>query len=138
VADVSPIIIESVNKIGSLINGPLLAVFLMGLLTRRVNGQGAFCGLIAGFSGNLWLWRYAPDISWLWWNVIGFLTASSVGCLASLVFPAPEAVKLSNTLYRWNEMNNSDSQCNWRPYYVILALYGTGIFAILVIITLVF
>jgi SSS family solute:Na+ symporter len=138
VGNVSPTIIESVNKIGSLINGPLLAVFLMGLLSRRANGPGVLCGMIVGFSGNLWLWRYAPDISWLWWNVIGFLTASSVGCLASLVFPAPEAVKLSNTLYRWNEMNNSDSQCNWRPYYVILALYGTGIFAILVIITLVF
>jgi SSS family solute:Na+ symporter len=138
VGNVSPTIIESVNKIGSLINGPLLAVFLMGLLSRRANGPGVLCGMIVGFSGNLWLWRYAPDISWLWWNVIGFLTASSVGCLASLVFPAPEAVKLSNTLYRWNEINNSDSQCNWRPYYVILALYGTGIFAILVIITLVF
>jgi Na+/proline symporter len=138
VGDVSQTIIESVNKIGSLINGPLLAVFLMGMLSRRVNGQGALLGLIVGFSGNLWLWRYAPDISWLWWNVIGFLVAFAAGYVMSLVFPAPEAARLSGTLYRRDERSQTDSRRNWRPYYVILALYGTGIFALLVIVTLVF
>ena len=138
VGNISPTIIESVNKIGSLINGPLLAVFLMGLLSLRANGQGVLCGLIAGFSGNLWLWRYAPDISWLWWNVIGFLAAFSVGCLASHVFPAPEAAQLSGTLYRRNELKNSVSLRKWQPYYITLALYGIGIFAILVIVTFIF
>lgn len=138
VGDVSQTIIESVNKIGSLINGPLLAVFLMGMLSRRVNGQGALLGLIVGFSGNLWLWRYAPDISWLWWNVIGFLVAFAAGYVMSLVFPAPEAARLSGTLYRRDERSQTDSRRNWRPYYVILALYGTGIFALLVIVTLAF
>ena len=138
VGNISATIIESVNKIGSLINGPLLAVFLMGLLSLRANGQGVLCGLIAGFSGNLWLWRYAPEISWLWWNVIGFLTAVGVGCLTSHFFPAPEATQLSGTLYRRNEQKNSASLRNWRPYYITLALYGIGIFAILVIVTLIF
>jgi SSS family transporter len=138
VGDVSQTIIESVNKIGSLINGPLLAVFLMGMLSRRVNGQGALLGLIVGFSGNLWLWRYAPDISWLWWNVIGFLVTFAAGYVMSLVFPAPEAARLSGTLYRRDERPEKDSRRNWRPYYVILTLYGTGIFALLVIVTLVF
>jgi SSS family transporter len=138
VGNVSPTIIESVNKIGSLINGPLLAVFLMGLLTRRVNGQGALCGLIAGFSGNLWLWRYAPDISWLWWNVIGFLVAYAGGYVISLIFPAPEATRLSGTLYRRDDPQRSAPRRNWRFYYLILALYGSGILGLLVIVTLVF
>ena len=138
VGNVSPTIIESVNKIGSLINGPLLAVFLMGLLTRRVNGQGALCGLIAGFSGNLWLWRYAPDISWLWWNVIGFLVAYAAGYVISLIFPAPEATRLSGTLYRRDDPQRSAPRRNWRFYYLILALYGSGILGLLVIVTLVF
>ena len=138
VGNVSPTIIESVNKIGSLINGPLLAVFLMGLLTRRVNGQGALCGLIAGFSGNLWLWRYAPDISWLWWNVIGFLVAYAAGYVISLIFPAPEATKLSGTLYRRDDPQRSAPRRNWRFYYLILALYGSGILGLLIIVTLVF
>jgi len=137
VGDVSQTIIESVNKIGSLINGPLLAVFLMGMLSRRVNGQGALLGLIVGFSGNLWLWRYAPDISWLWWNVIGFLAAYAAGYVISLVFPPPKAVRLSGTLYRRDEPQKSAPRRNWRPYYIILALYGTGIFVLLIIVTLV-
>ena len=138
VGNVSQTIIESVNKIGSLINGPLLAVFLMGMLTRRVNGQGALLGLIVGFSGNLWLWRYAPNISWLWWNVIGFFVAYAAGYVMSLVFPAPAAARLSGTLYRRDEPQRSVPWRNWRPHYIILALYGTGIFALLVIVTLVF
>lgn len=138
VGNVSQTIIESVNKIGSLINGPLLAVFLMGMLTRRINGQGALLGLIVGFSGNLWLWRYVPDISWLWWNVIGFFVAYAAGYVISLIFPAPTAARLSDTLYRRDKPQKSASRRNWRPYYIILALYGTGIFALLVIVTLVF
>jgi SSS family solute:Na+ symporter len=138
VGNVSQTIIESVNKIGSLINGPLLAVFLMGMLTHRVNGPGALLGLVTGFSGNLWLWRYAPNISWLWWNVIGFFLAYAVGYVMSLVFPAPAAARLSGTLYRRDELQRSAPRRNWRPHYVILALYGTAIFALLVIVTLVF
>jgi SSS family solute:Na+ symporter len=138
VGNVSQTIIESVNKIGSLINGPLLAVFLMGMLTRRVNGQGALLGLMVGFTCNLWLWRYAPNISWLWWNVIGFFIAYAAGYLMSLVFPAPQAARLSGTLYRRDEPQRSTPRRSWRSYYKILALYGTGIFALLVIVTLVF
>jgi SSS family solute:Na+ symporter len=138
VGNVSQTIIESVNKIGSLINGPLLAVFLMGMLTRRINGQGALLGLIVGFAGNLWLWRCAPNISWLWWNVIGFFVAYAAGYVMSLVFPAPQAARLSGTLYRRDESQRSAPRRSWRPYYIMLALYGTGIFALLVIVTLVF
>jgi SSS family solute:Na+ symporter len=79
VGAISDTIIESINKIGSLINGPLLAVFVMGILTRRVNGQGATGGLIVGFVLNLLLWKYAPKISWLWWNVIGFFVTYGAG-----------------------------------------------------------
>ena len=32
---------STLNALSALINGPLLAVFLMGMLTRRINGQGA-------------------------------------------------------------------------------------------------
>jgi SSS family solute:Na+ symporter len=138
VGNVSQTIIESVNKIGSLINGPLLAVFLMGMLSRRVNGQGALCGLIVGFSGNLWLWRYAPNISWLWWNAIGFFVAYAAGYVISLIFPAPQAAKLSCTLHRRDDPQRSAPRRNRQLYYIILALYGTGIFALLVIVTLVF
>jgi SSS family solute:Na+ symporter len=135
VGDISDTIIESINKIGSLINGPLLAVFLMGMLTRRVNGPGATVGLMVGFGMNLLLWEYAPKISWLWWNVIGFFIAYAIGHLISLAFPKPDPAKLEGTLVQRLRGSLRAHQTSWRPYYVTLALYGTGILVLLVVMT---
>jgi SSS family solute:Na+ symporter len=135
VGGISDTIIESINKIGSLINGPLLAVFLMGMLTRRVNGPGATIGLIVGFGVNLLLWEYTPKISWLWWNVIGFFIACAIGYLISLAFPKPDRAKLEGTLVQRLRGSLRAHQTNWRPYYVTLALYGTGILVLLVVMT---
>jgi len=138
VGDIAQTIIESVNKIGSLINGPLLAVFVMGMLSRRVNGQGAVLGLIAGFCGNLWLWKYAPDISWLWWNVIGFFTAYAVGYPVSTAFAPSDYAKLAGTLIRRRDRSGSKSQPKWRRFYWVLAAYGSGILLLLVTVTMIF
>jgi hypothetical protein len=70
--------------------------------------------------------------------VIGFFVAYAAGYAMSLIFPAPEAAKLSGTLYLRNEPQKSVPRRNWRLYFMILALYGTGIFAFLLIVTLVF
>jgi SSS family solute:Na+ symporter len=107
----------------------------MGMLTRRVNGPGATIGLIVGFGVNLLLWKYAPKISWLWWNVIGFFIAYAIGYLISLAFPKPDRAKLEGTLVQRLRGSLSAHQINWRPYYVTLALYGTGILTFLMIIT---
>ena len=135
VGGISDTIIESINKIGSLINGPLLAVFLMGMLTRRVNGPGATGGLIVGFAVNLLLWKYAPKISWLWWNVIGFFISYGTGYLISLAFPKPDPVRLKDTLVLSLHDSSKDRHARWMPHYIALAIYGAGILALLMIIT---
>jgi SSS family transporter len=84
VGDIAPTVLEAINKIGSLANGPILAVFALGLLTARTGGGAACIGLLLGIAGNAWLWRYAPGVSWLWWNVIGFGLTCGVGLLLSL------------------------------------------------------
>ena len=81
VDDIASTVLVAVNKLGSLINGPLLAIFVMGLLTQSVTGQGARVGFSIGFISNLLLWLSAPEVSWLWWNVSGFLVAVLVGLL---------------------------------------------------------
>jgi SSS family transporter len=83
VDDIASTVLVAVNKLGSLINGPLLAIFVMGLLTQNVTGQGARIGFAAGFTSNLLLWLGAPAVSWLWWNVSGFLVAVAIGVLSS-------------------------------------------------------
>ncbi len=135
VGDISDTIVESINKIGSLLNGPLLAVFLMGMLTRRINGQGATGGLILGFVVNLLLWRYAPKISWLWWNVIGFFTAYLMGYLISLAFAKPDPDQLKGTLFERKRRTAETRQERWGRYYIVLALYAAGILAFLVFLT---
>jgi SSS family solute:Na+ symporter len=135
VGGISDTIVESINKIGSLLNGPLLAVFLMGMLTRRVNGQGATGGLIVGFAVNLLLWRFTPQISWLWWNVIGFFTALTLGYLISLAFAKPDLARLKDTLFQRLPGPSEARHNRWGRYYVTLALYSAGILALLVYLT---
>ncbi len=84
VGDIAPTVLEAINKIGSLANGPILAVFALGLFSPRTRGSGACAGLLLGILGNALLWRYVPDISWLWWNVIGFAVTCGTGRLLSL------------------------------------------------------
>ncbi|NQX87298.1 MAG: sodium/solute symporter [Halioglobus sp.] len=86
VGDIAPTVIEAINKIGSLANGPILAVFALGLLTRRTVGWHAISGLLLGVSSNALLWLYLPQVSWLWWNVIGFAVCFVTGVvLARLI-----------------------------------------------------
>ncbi|VUD40921.1 Sodium/glucose cotransporter [Thalassocella blandensis] len=81
VGDIAPTVLEAINKIGSLINGPILAVFALGVFSRRCESVGAVAGLLMGFCSNVVLWIFAPEVSWLWWNVSGFAVAVFVGML---------------------------------------------------------
>ncbi|MCK7596951.1 sodium:solute symporter [Microbulbifer sp. CAU 1566] len=86
VGDIAPTVLEAINKIGSLANGPILAVFALGFLTQRVRGDHVIAGLLVGIAGNGICWLFLPEISWLWWNVMGFGLAVLVALLASLIW----------------------------------------------------
>ena len=49
VDDIASTVIVAVNKVGSLINGPILGVFMLGLFTKSVTGGGARSALLPGF-----------------------------------------------------------------------------------------
>jgi SSS family solute:Na+ symporter len=87
VGDIAPTVLEAINKIGSLANGPILGVFALGLLTHRVGGIHAIAGLVAGVIFNGFCWLYLPEISWLWWNVFGFAITVVLACSCSLLRP---------------------------------------------------
>ena len=69
--------------------------------------------------------------------VIGFFVAYGAGYLISLAFPKPDPAKFEGTLFQslHGYALPKAPQTNWRPYYVTLALYGTGILALLVVMT---
>ena len=80
---IAPTVIEAINKVGSALYGPILGVFLLGMLSRRVNGLGASLGLLAGMFFNLYLWKAQPQIFWMWWNFIGLVVTSAVAVVVS-------------------------------------------------------
>ena len=68
---IAPTILEAINKVGSMVNGPLLALFSMALLLDRISERAAVAGFLAGVGANGLIAIWAPSVSWLWWNVSG-------------------------------------------------------------------
>lgn len=126
VGNVSSSIIESINKIGSLANGPILATFILGIFTKRANGFGTVIGILAGYLLNTCLWKFAPNISWLWWNVTGFVATFTVGYLISLM--KPQIVKDWAKLTYSGPAPVEEKGINWGPVY-----WGLGIYTLLMI-----
>lgn len=77
-------LIEVVNRFGSFFYGSILGVFILAMIPRG-RGIGAFYGLIAGMIAVAAVNFLAPEVSFLWHNVIGALTVVSVGLLLSWI-----------------------------------------------------
>lgn len=98
--NIAPTIIEAINKVGSAMYGPVLAVFLIGILTKRVGASAVNAGLIVGLLVNIMLWKFAPNVFWMWWNLIGLLVALSVAFVTQLFVtrPNPDAHKMEDVI----------------------------------------
>jgi SSS family transporter len=71
-------LIEVVNRFGSFFYGSILGVFLLAMMPRA-KGMGAFVGLLSGMGVVAAVTFGAPDVSFLWHNVIGAVTVVVVG-----------------------------------------------------------
>jgi len=76
-------LIEVVNRFGSFFYGSILGVFLLAMI-KRSNALGAFVGLIAGMSAVAAVSFGAPQVSFLWHNVIGAVVVVAVGSVLSI------------------------------------------------------
>ncbi len=83
-------LIEVVNRFGSFFYGSILGVFILAMLPRS-RAIGAFVGLIAGMGAVAAVTFGAPQVSFLWHNVIGAVTVVLVGSLLSLGAPRSAA-----------------------------------------------
>ncbi|HKR11836.1 MAG TPA: sodium:solute symporter [Pyrinomonadaceae bacterium] len=72
-------------SIASLINGPILGVFLVGTLLRRVSQAPALVGMIVSMGSMLYIFL-ATKIAWTWYVFIGSLITVVVALLVSLVW----------------------------------------------------
>jgi len=75
VESIAPTVLESVNRIGSMANGSLLALFVVATGFRQWGQSAAIVGFFAGLCANGAIWYWLPEVSWLWWNVTGCVVA---------------------------------------------------------------
>ena len=84
-------------SMASTLGGPLLAVFLLGMFTRRTTATAALTALIAGTACSIWLltanhseafsglWPWSQKLPGVWSLTLGFLFSLAWGYLGSWV-----------------------------------------------------
>ena len=72
-------------SIASLINGPILGVFLVGTFLRRVSQPPALIGMIVSIAAMLYVF-FATEIAWTWYVFLGSLITFFVAWAASFAF----------------------------------------------------
>jgi len=77
-------VIEVGLQIASVAYGALLGVFLLGVLTRRANQNGAMIGMLCGFVIELYIWL-GTRVPWTWYVAIGTVVTFAVGYAVSLM-----------------------------------------------------
>jgi len=77
-------------SIASLINGPILGVFLVGTFLRRVSQPPALIGMLVSIALMLYVF-FATKIAWTWYVFLGSLITFVVSWAASFAF-SPAAI----------------------------------------------
>jgi SSS family solute:Na+ symporter len=77
-------VVDAVLSIASFTNGPILGLFLLSALTRRVGRIGALAGVVVGVAVMIFVWARLL-ISWQWYVLIGSTVTFITGYVTSLV-----------------------------------------------------
>jgi SSS family transporter len=76
-------------SVASLINGPILGVFLVGTFLKKARETHALIGMIASISLMLYI-LLGTKIAWTWYALIGSMTTLVVTFIATLVIRSSE------------------------------------------------
>ncbi|WP_289045154.1 sodium:solute symporter [uncultured Olleya sp.] len=93
-------VIEVINKISSVFYGPILAAFILAILTKKTHALGANLGIVAGVLFNIYLWLYVPSIFWFWWNAIGCIITIIIALIVSKIIKKETKPGLDITVYK--------------------------------------
>lgn len=100
---------------------PIVATFLLGVFSRRVNGTGAFIGLLAGLLiavvGYSFKEQIFGHLHFLLIVPFLFMSSAIVTYTVSLFFPQPPAWKLETTTYHWPAMRQEIIRAYRLPWY---------------------
>jgi solute:Na+ symporter, SSS family len=90
VKDAAASALSQALAVASLINGPVLGVFLVGTFVKKANQTCALIAMISSISLMLYVY-FGTKIAFPWYAIIGSLTTLAVAFLASLVFADKES-----------------------------------------------
>lgn len=76
-------ILEITGKISSFLVGPVVAMFLLGILTKRANTPGVFVGALCGLGVVAYL---SSTVFWLWWGLFGLTVSALLGYVLSVAW----------------------------------------------------
>jgi SSS family transporter len=129
VGGISDTVIESINKIGSAFYGPILAAFLVGVLSRTATASGIIAGVLAGVGFNMVLWIGFPAVFWMWWNFFGLVVAVLVTYgVSRFTEPCtPEQIER----YTLSGSGFFRKEPIWRGTYSLLVLWFFALLALL-------
>lgn len=128
VGNISDTVIEAINKIGSAFYGPILAAFLVGILSRKVNTRGMFIGILSGVAFNILLWLQFTQIYWMWWNLIGCVITAGMAWVLSLTKPT-----LADEKYHLSFKGLAEREKKWSKWYWLLVGYFVAILAVVLV-----
>ncbi len=77
-------VLEAGLTIASILYGSLLGVFLLGLLTKKVQENSAMIGMLGGLAAILWL-KQSTRVAFTWYVLIGTAATFLIGCLSSVL-----------------------------------------------------
>jgi SSS family solute:Na+ symporter len=132
VGNISSTVLEGINKIGSAFYGPILASFLIGVLSKRANATGIFVGVITGVGFNLFLWLNIKELFWMWWNLLGLLISIVTTIIISWVTAPPGPEQINNYTLKGSGMLKQDRR--WIKSYVLLGIYFIFIILFMVLV----
>lgn len=91
-------ILVASTRITTFFGGTIAGIFLLGMLNKRANADGAFLGALTGFVGVIMLGFYT-NVSYMWYGVFSAVLAFVSGSLYSLLFPKPSesSIKAKST-----------------------------------------
>jgi Na+/proline symporter len=89
-------VVEVGLQIASVAYGALLGVFLLGVLTRRANQNGAIVGMCCGFVTELYIWL-GTRVPWTWYVAMGTVVTFVVGYGISRALDLANEVKHEKT-----------------------------------------
>ena len=69
--------------IASIVYGPMLGAFLLGVLTRRATERGVMIGIGVSLAVMIGVRVFTP-LAWTWYVLAGTMVCTSVGLVASL------------------------------------------------------